>query len=135
MKTLLHKTSVLLLLGGYFLAVTVGGAFHTHRGSASSATTGEANSAGPHAVLVCHGCGGAPSDRTGQPRETVACGRVVDHSHCPICDFLAQTPICTVPVVCLASAGVAEPVVLLPVVAWVAQIRATFWSRGPPPVA
>ncbi len=135
MKTLLHKTSVLLFLGGYFLAVTVGGAFHTHRGSACSTTAGEANSACPPTVLVCQECGGAPPDRTGQPRETVASGRVVDHSHCPICDFLAQTPICTVPLVCLASAGVAEPVVLFPVVAWVAQIRATFWSRGPPPVA
>jgi len=135
MKILLHKTSVLVLLSGYLLAVTVGGAFHTHRGSACSATTGEANPVGRHALVGCHACGVAASHRAGSPAEMVRSGRTVDHADCPICDFLAQTPIGAVAGVRPASAGAIEPVVLLPGTVWIAQIPVTVWSRGPPPLA
>mgnify|MGYP001028442799 CR=1 FL=1 len=89
----------------------------------------------PKILFVCQECGGAPPDRTGQPRETVASGRVVDHSHCPICDFLAQTPIPAAPVAGPALAGAVCLAVPIHRVAPVDEIPATLWGRGPPSLA
>lgn len=138
MKAFPHKATVLLLLGGYLFAVTVGGAFHSHSGPACGPASGELPDKGdcscPHEVLSCSEPGNSPSDCAERLVDTAA-GSCVGDPHCAICDFLAQSPIPAVGVARLASADVVCPVVLLAAVAWVGEIPATLWSRGPPSVA
>ena len=128
-----HKAIAILLLGGYSLAVTVGGAFHTHLGG--DCCSEESKSADHCHTHVCH-AGHEYSTPTKSPEsddslalEAVA---IPFDSHCPICSFLSQKPI---PVAVYGhedSAELRQPLVRVRSVPASDDIPSTVFGRGPP---
>ncbi len=133
MSQLRNKTIATLLTGGYLLAVTVSGAFHTHSGPNScSEPTGEAIDCRGH---VCH-VGHSHQVRTGSPQPSDASGVSAIHasfdSHCPICSFLSQKPIPVPTLVYQASADLKQPLVRVRAIPPSDDIPSTVFGRGPP---
>lgn len=130
MKRVSHKAIVILLLGGYSLAVTVGGAFHTHRGSdCCTEENGRADACHTH---VCHGGDShtAPVEVPVSP--AVEAVTVPLDGHCPICSFLSQKPIPVTAQACEDSADLEQPLVRVRAIPPSDDIPSTVFGRGPP---
>ncbi|NLS91173.1 MAG: hypothetical protein GXX96_03195 [Planctomycetaceae bacterium] len=128
-----NKAIVTLLTGGYLLAVTVSGAFHTHSGpGCCSEPSGVAIDCRGH---VCH-VGHAHQVRTGSPQASDALGvsAVVAYfdSHCPICSFMSQKPIPASMLVHQVSAELRQPLVHVRAVPPSDDVPSTVFGRGPP---
>ncbi len=142
MRRLCHKLTTSLLLGGYLLAVTVGGAFHTHMGN--SGCTGQDDSAAPCDGPVCHAghahetghTHGIRASSSKTPESPALEAVVVLYDpHCPICTFLSQKPI---PVAIYASEDSTElnqPLVRVRAIPPSDDIPTTVFGRGPPSIA
>ncbi len=128
-----RKAISTLLMGGYFLAVTAGGAFHTHMGrDCCTEQTESANECHQH---VCHA--GHVHQRPADPSEPsdspafVAVAVPFD-AHCPICSFLSQKPIPVATYANETSAELEQPLVRVRAIPPSDDIPTTVFSRGPP---
>jgi hypothetical protein len=128
-----RKIITLLLLGGYSLAVTVGGAFHTHIGSDCGTT--ENKSSGHCHSHACHAghTHTTPSNSREQSESPTLERRALPFdSHCPICSFLAQKPIPVVTKACEHSVELRQPLVRVRAIPPSDDIPSTVFGRGPP---
>ncbi len=136
MKRLHSKPTIALLLGGYFLTVTVGGAFHTHvRHDCGQQPSAPADVHAP--VACCEGNSYRPSNclltQSKLPAFDTA-GRAAD-THCPICSFLSQKPVPAAIFSVERSAELGQPLVRVRAIAPLDDIPTTVFGRGPPRIA
>jgi hypothetical protein len=126
-----RQLAVWLWLGVYLLAVTVGGAFHTHTADSCCAPV-------EHETDCCHDL----ACHTGHSHDAAP-----DHEHhktadgsqvaasdadCAVCSFLAQKPVPTAPVECVESTDLEQPVTKLHALAAIDHAATTIFIRGPP---
>jgi len=147
MSSLLRKATAFLLLGGYLLSVTVGGAFHTH-GPQEACCSGD----DPAPVTHHHGAHDHPChaahDHTGHvhcaPRETddnrshepsVGGVIVAVDGTCAICSFLAQKPIPNQIVSRAAAAQLPQSLERVRAIARIEEPLSSISNRGPPTIA
>ncbi len=136
MRRLCRKLTIVLLLGGYVLAVTVGGAFHTHLGQDCCIRQDET-------VVNCH----AHACQTGHIHQLpVSASETPDSPaleavvvlvdpHCLICSFLSQKPIPIDTDASEASAQLEQPLVRVRAIPPSDDIPSTVFGRGPPSIA
>lgn len=131
-----RKAIVLLLLGEYSLAVTVGGAFHTHLGGdCCSEKSGAAEGCHTHVCGADH-THAPPAERTGASHfPALETFDVPLDAHCPICSFLAQKPITVVSQTVVNSTDLEQPLVRVRAIPPSDDIPSTVFSRGPPSIA
>lgn len=136
MRAVSRKAIVLLLLGGYSVAVTVGGAFHTHLGGGCcSEESGAAQSCHAHVCDAEH-THGTPNDRMGASHfPTLERFAVPLDAHCPICSFLAQKPIPVVSQAVEDSTDLEQSLARVKAIPPSDDIPSTVFSRGPPSIA
>jgi hypothetical protein len=133
MKRSHRKAITALLMGGYFLAVTVGGAFHTHLGRDCCTERGEpADACHEH---VCHAeylqhRSACCSEQSDSP-VVLAVAAPFD-THCAICSFLSQKPIPVAAYANEASAELEQRLVRVWAIPPSDDIPTTVFSRGPP---
>ena len=130
MERMCHRAIAILLLGGYSLAVTVGGAFHTHLGG--DCCTEESKPADACHSHVCHAGNAHATPAKSPALETVA---IPCDSHCPICSFLSQKPI---PVAVQGredSTELGQPLIRVRSIPPSDDIPSTVFGRGPPTIA
>ena len=138
MRRVFRQATILLLLGGYSLTVTVGGAFHTHLGvgCCGEHDGGQAEHCHGHLCDVVH-AHATPADHGDCDSDALvveAVGVPFDE-HCPICSFLSQKPISTSVQECEASADLWQPLVRVKAISRSDDIPTTVFSRGPPSIA
>ncbi len=136
MRRLCRKVAIALLLGGYLLAVTVGGAFHTHSGQDyCTAHSDTADDCHGHACRAGH-THPLPVSASEIPDSPALEAVVVPFDpHCLICSFLSQKPIPIDTDVSESSAELEQPLVRVRAVPPQDDIPSTVFGRGPPSVA
>ena len=131
-----HKAIVLFLLGGYSLAVTVSGAFHTHSSDDCCATKPKpADTCHSHACDHGHShatyAHGAEESDSSTP-DALAISPAYD---CAVCSFLAQKPIPATAQASECSTELEQPLVRVRAVPPSDDAPATIFGRGPPSIA
>ncbi len=135
MRRLCRKATIALLLGGYFLAVTVGGAFHTHLGQDyCTAHRDTADDYHGHACQAGH-THQLPVGAAEIPDSPALEAVVLFDPHCLICSFLSQKPIPIDTDASEASAELEQPLVLVRAIPPSDDIPSTVFGRGPPSIA
>ena len=136
MKLLCRKLTIALLLGGYFLAVTAGGAFHTHLRHDCAAEASESSDTCPGSAC-CEGRSHQVPSRFVETSESPALQveGVPFDPYCPICSFLSQKPVPVAVYSIEDSAELGQPLVRVRAIAPSDDIPTTVFGRGPPPIA